>query len=406
VSPDNDLIAAFDPRRLHDDYYRNPFPTYAALRRESPVHRCPDGSFFLTRHADINAVYRNPKLFSSDKRSQFAPAFGTDAPLYQHHTTSLVFNDPPLHTHVRKAFGNALSPKMIVAMEPGVVELVDRLLDRIEERGRADLISDFAAAIPVEIIGNLLRIPQDEREPLRRWSLAILGALEFGLSEQAIAAGNQCVEEMLAFLADFVARRRNSLSDDEDDLLARLIRWESDGYTLSENELYHQCIFLLNAGHETTSNLIGNGVHLLLTHPEELARLRERPQLIDSAVEEMLRCESPNQFGNRTTVSATEIAGVPIPAGSILTLSIGAANRDPEVFSDPDRFDIARSPNPHLAFGAGIHTCAGLSVARLEGRVAVGRMIMRFPRLRLDGEPLRSMRARFRGFDEAMIAVD
>jgi cytochrome P450 len=406
VSPDNELVAAFDPRRLSDDYYRNPFPTYAALRRQSPVHRCPDGSYFLSRYADINAVYRNPKLFSSDKRSQFAPAFGTDAPLYQHHTTSLVFNDPPLHTHVRKAFGNALSPKMIVAMEPGVVELVDRLLDSIEERGRADLIGDFAAAIPVEIIGNLLRIPQDEREPLRRWSLAILGALEFGLSEQAIASGNRCVEEMLAFLADFVARRRNSLSDDEDDLLARLIRWESDGYKLSEIELYHQCIFLLNAGHETTSNLIGNGVHLLLSHPQELARLRHEPQLIDSAVEEMLRCESPNQFGNRTTVSDTEIGGVAIPAGSILTLSIGAANRDPEVFADPDRFDIARSPNPHLAFGAGIHTCAGLSVARLEGRVAVGRMIARFPRLRLDGEPVRSMRARFRGFDEARIAVD
>ena len=398
-------LPVFDPRKLDDAYYGNPFPVYADLRRLAPVYRCPDGSWFLTRYADINAVYRNPRLYSSDKRIQFAPVFGEQAPLYQHHTTSLVFNDPPLHTHVRKAFGNALSPKMIVAMESGVVALVDRLLDGIEERGRFDLIGDFAAAIPVEIIGNLLRIPPDEREPLRRWSLAILGALEFGLSAEQIALGNRCVEEMLAFLSDFVARRRGSLSDDEDDLLARLIRWESEGYRLSETELYHQCIFLLNAGHETTSNLIGNGVHLLLTQPAERERLRADPGLIESAVEEILRCESPNQLGNRTTTAESEIGGVTIPAGTVLTLCIGAANRDPAAFADPDRFDITRSPNPHLAFGAGIHTCAGLSIARLEGRIAIGRMLARFPRLSLDGEPVRSRRARFRGFDSVPLAT-
>lgn len=395
----------FDPRKLDDAFYREPFPVYAALRRSAPVYRCPDGSYFLTCYEDINAVYRNPRLFSSDKRLQFAPVFGEQAPLYEHHTTSLVFNDPPLHTHVRKAFGNALSPKMIVAMEPGVLALVDRLLDGIEQRGRFDLIADYAAAIPVEIIGNLLRIPQAERGPLRRWSLAILGALEFGLTAEQIARGNRCVEEMLAFLGDFVARRRNSLSDDEDDLLARLIRWESEGYRLSETELYHQCIFLLNAGHETTSNLIGNGVQLLLTHPGEREHLRARPGMIDSAVEEILRCESPNQFGNRTATADTEIGGVHIPAGSILTLCIGAANRDPDVFADPDRFDIARHPNPHLAFGAGIHTCAGLNVARLEGRIAIGRMLERFPELRFDGEPVRSRRARFRGFDTVPLRI-
>jgi len=396
----------FDPRHLPESYYRDPFPVYAQLRREAPVYRCPDGSFFLTRYEDLNAVYRNPRVFSSDKRTQFAPAFGVDSPLYQHHTTSLVFNDPPLHTHVRKAFGNALSAKMIAAMEPGVARLVETLLDRIESLGRFDLIGDYAAAIPVEIIGNLLRIPQEEREPLRRWSLAILGALEFGLSPDKLELGNRCVEEMLAFLADFVARRRSSLSDDEDDMLARLIRWESDGYRLSEIELYHQCIFLLNAGHETTSNLIGNGIHLLLSDTGELERLRAEPGLIDTAVEEVLRYESPNQFGNRTTTDDTAIGGVAIPAGSILTLCIGAANRDPVVFSQPERFDISREPNPHLAFGAGIHTCAGLNVARLEGRIAIGGMLARFPRLRLDGEPSRSRRARFRGFDSVPLAIE
>ncbi|MBK6289459.1 MAG: cytochrome P450 [Pseudomonadales bacterium] len=398
-------LPVFDLRQLDDDYYANPFPVYAALREHAPVYRCPDGSFFLSRHDDINSVYRNAKLFSSDKRTQFEPVFGADAPLYRHHTASLVFNDPPLHTHVRKAFGNALSPKMIVAMEPGLMRLVDDLLDGIAQRREFDLIADYAAAIPVEIIGNLLRIPPDERAPLRRWSLAILGALEVGLSAQQIALGNRCVEEMLEFLAEFVERRRHHLSNDEDDILARLIRWESDGYRLSETELYHQCIFLLNAGHETTSNLIGNGIHLLLTHPRELARLRAEPALIESAVEEILRYESSNQLGNRTAREDTAIRGVAIPKGSILTLCIGAANRDPQVFSDPDRFDIARDPNPHLAFGAGIHTCAGLNVARLEGRVAIARIFERFPELRLSGEPVRSRRARFRGFDSLPLAI-
>ena len=395
----------FDLRHLDDAFYANPFPVYAALREHAPVYRCPDGSFFLSRHDDLNSVYRNAKLFSSDKRTQFEPVFGTDSPLYQHHTASLVFNDPPLHTHVRKAFGNALSPRMIVAMQPGVVRLVDNLLDGIEQRREFDLIGDYAAAIPVEIIGNLLRIPAEERGPLRRWSLAILGALEVRLSANQIALGNRCVEEMLEYLADFVERRRHHLSDDDDDILARLIRWEADGYRLSQTELYHQCIFLLNAGHETTSNLIGNGIQLLLTHPQELARLRAEPALIDSAVEEILRYESSNQLGNRTAREDTAIRGVAIPAGSILTLCIGAANRDPQVFSDPDRFDIARNPNPHLAFGAGIHTCAGLNVARLEARVAIARIFERFPQLRIAGTPRRSRRARFRGFDALPLAI-
>ncbi len=398
-------VSGFDPRALDAGFYADPFPVYAALRESSPVHRCPDGSFFLTRHEDLHAVYRNARLFSSDKRLQFAPAFGADSPLYEHHTTSLVFNDPPLHTHVRKAIGNALSPKTVVAMEPALRALVERLLDDIESRGEFDLVSDYAAAIPVEIIGNLLRVPQAERGPLRRWSLAILGALEFGLSPEGIERGNRAVTEMLTFLDALIDRRRESLVEEDDDILARLLRWEQDGYRFTRTALYHQCVFLLNAGHETTSNLIGNGVELLLRHPDQLALLREDPTLIDTAVEEVLRCESPNQLGNRTVTEDTELRGVPLPLGSILKLCIGAANRDLAVFPEPERFDIRRTPNPHLAFGAGIHTCAGLNVARLEGQVAIGRLIARFPALRLAGEPLRARRARFRGWESVPLRV-
>ena len=401
--PDDKLTAIqeFDLTQLPDSFYLNPYPTYRALREYAHTHWCPDGSLFLSRYEDVNLVYRNPRLFSSDKQKQFEPLFG-NGPLFEHHTTSLVFNDPPLHTHVRRAIGNALAPKVVSAMAPAVESLAEELLQTIEGLGSEfDLIEDFAGAIPVEVIGNLLSIPREERGPLQRWSLAILGALEPAISPEQLDLGNRCVTEFLAYLEGLVARRRKSLQADEDDLLARLLRWEQDGYQLDGSALYHQCIFLLNAGHETTTNLIANGTLTLLAHPAALAELREEPELIDSAVEEMLRFESPNQLGNRMATQATEVGGTAVPAGTVLTLCIGGTNRDPAVFENPESFDIHRDPNPHLAFGGGIHTCAGLAVARMEARIAIARLIERFPGLHCQGEPLRARRARFRNVTRA-----
>ena len=252
----------FDLRALPASFYEDPYSTYARLRQETPVYLCPDGSFFLTRYADINDVYRDPRRFSSDKRIQFAPVFGVGSPLYEHHTTSLVFNDPPLHTRVRKAIGNALSMQMVRTMQAGLETLVDDLLNAMADKNRVDLIADYAAAIPIEIIGNMLGVPQAERGPLRRWSLSILGALEVGLDEGKLADGNACVTEFLQYLQGFVPQRRAALSEQDDDILARLLRWQDDQGGLAPSELYHQCIFLLNAGHETTTNLIGNGAEL------------------------------------------------------------------------------------------------------------------------------------------------
>ena len=398
------LAAAFDPRTLDDAFYADPYPVYHALRRHDPVHRCPDGSYFLTRHADLARIYRDAKRFSSDKRLQFRPMF-RDGPLYEHHTTSLVFNDPPLHTHVRKAIGDAVSMKTVIAMEPSVRALVAGLLDELEDRREFDFIDDFASVIPVEVIGNLLRVPREDRARLRRWAAAILGALEFNLPQDRLELGNQCVIEFVDYLRGLVADRRAHLSDDADDMLSRLLRWESDGFTLSDQQLYHQCIFLLNAGHETTTNLIGNGTHALLTHPDQLARLRGAPEDIANAVEEFLRYESPVQLGNRLATEDVEVGDTRIAAGSTLTLCIGAANRDPEVYPDPDRLDIGREARGHLAFGAGIHTCAGLYIARLEARIAIPAVLERFPRLRLRDEPLRDRRARFRGFRRLPMAT-
>jgi cytochrome P450 len=402
-SPDPDVAEArtlardFDLRQLQPSFYANPYPVYHALRTHEPVKRMPDGSLFLTRYHDVQAVYRDPQLFSSDKTVEFRPKYG-ESPLYEHHTTSLVFNDPPLHTRVRKLIAGALTARAIVALEPGLIRLVDGLLDAAAARGQIDLIGDYASAIPVEIIGNLLDVPHDERAPLRGWSLAILGALEPALNAQQLERGNRAVSEFTAYLRGLVERRRRAPGDPQHDVLTRLVAGEAEGERLAESELLQNCIFILNAGHETTTNLIGNALVTLAEWPHERVALQREPALLDRAVEECLRFESSNQLGNRMTTAATEIGGVPVARGTPVTLCIGAANRDPQQFAEPDRFDIRRTPNRHLAFGFGIHQCAGLSLARLEARIAIGRFVRRFPSYRISGAPTRAGRVRFRGF--------
>jgi cytochrome P450 len=397
-------IADFDLRRLPREFYDNPFPYYHALRELDPVRRMPDDSYFLTRYEDCVAAYRDPRVFSSDKKIEFRPKYG-DSPLYEHHTTSLVFNDPPYHTRVRRLIAGALTQRAIADMEPGLVALVDRLLDRAAEKGRIDLIEDFASAIPVEIIGNLLGVPHVDRGPLREWSLAILGALEPVLTPEQTERGNRSITDFMAYLEGLVADRRANPGNPERDVLTRLIQGEADGEKLTVNELYQNCIFLLNAGHETTTNLIGNGLVALLEWPDERERLLHDPELIKSAVEEFLRFESSNQLGNRITTTDAEIGGVKMPPGTKITICIGAANRDPAQFPDPDRLDLSRNPNRHLAFAFGIHQCAGLSLARLEGRIAIAKFLQRFPRYALAGAPVRGGRARFRGFLSVPVVV-
>jgi cytochrome P450 len=396
--------AAFDLRALPADFYANPYPYYHALREHAPLRRLPDGGYFLSRYADCVAVYKDAQRFSSDKQKEFKPKYG-DGLLYEHHTSSLVFNDPPLHTRVRRIIAGALTPRAIADMEAPVEQLVDGLLERMAAKGAADLIADLAAAVPVEVIGNLLAVPREAREPLRGWSLAILGALEPALTAEQLARGERAVAEFLAYLERLVADRRARPGDPGRDVLTRLIQGEQTGERLSERELLHNIIFILNAGHETTTNLIGNGLYALLEWPEERERLRAQPQLIRSAVEELLRFESSNQLGNRLTTADVEVGGVAMPAGTFITIGIGAANRDPAEFADPDRLDLAREPNRHLAFGSGPHVCAGLNVARLEGRIAIGRFLARFPGYRLAGAPVRGGRARFRGFLSIPVAL-
>ena len=398
IAMEDALVSAFDLKNLSHDFYQDPFPTYRALREKAPIKCMPDGSFFLTRYSDCDFVYRHPKLFSSDKRTEFAPKYG-NSPLFDHHTTSLVFNDPPLHTRVRRLIGGALTPRAISEMQSGLEMLADQLLKTMAHKGgTADLIEDYAAAIPVEVIGNLLAVPNDEREPLRQWSLDILGALEPVVTAEAFQRGNRSVEDFISYLEDLIERRRANLGNPERDVLTRLIQGEGGDERLTPKELLHNCIFILNAGHETTTNLIGNGLVVLDQHPDQKKRLLNEPELMRSAIEEILRYESSNQLGNRIATQEVTIAGVQLPAQAMITVAIGAANRDPVQFSDPEKFDIGRSPNRHLAFGGGIHQCAGMNLARLEGTIAISKFLTHFPNYSVGAGLRRGGRARFRGF--------
>ena len=279
---------------------------------------------------------------------------------FEHHTTSLVFSDPPLHTRVRRLLTGALNQRAVARIESGLIGLVDRLIDRLATLQHPDLIADFAARIPVEVIGSLLDVPHDEREPLQGWSIDILSALEPVPGSELLDRGHRAVSDFLDYLRGLVARRRRAPGDPEVDVLTRLIQGETDGERLSESELLHNCIFLLNAGHETTTNLIGNGLEALMRHRDQLERLVREPALIASA----------------------------------------------EVFSDPQRLDIARRPNPQLAFGHGAHACAGMSIARLEARVAIGRLLARYPGLEPAAPADRDRRIRFRGFRKIPVALN
>ena len=290
----------FDLAALERAFLDDPFPYYHALRRFAPLKRLPDGSVFLSRYADVAVCYRDARM-SSDKKAEFGPKFGVGTPLYRHHTTSLVFNDPPLHTRVRKLLAAAFTPRALANLQPRIEAVVDGLLAQHADKGRMDLVEDFAFRLPVEVICDMLGVPPGERAPFRRYSLAILGALEPVASPQRQAAGNAAVAEFSAYLDGLVAERRKRPADDRD-VLGTLIHGEVDGERLSHEELVQNCIFLLNAGHETTTNLIGNTVDALLRFPDELRRLKGNPGLLKSCIEEGLRFESSNQLGNRRLV--------------------------------------------------------------------------------------------------------
>jgi cytochrome P450 len=395
---------AFDINAIDARFLADPYPFYRALREHDPVHRNPDGSYFLTRHSDVQLAYRHPSM-SSDKRAEFAPRFG-QGPLFVHHTTSLVFNDPPYHARVRRLLAAAFTPRKLAEFGPMIAAIVSRLLEELAERTEFDFIESFAVPLPTEVIAHMLSVPEAERHRLRDYSRDILGALDPVVTPERLAQGHAAVEEFGALLRDLIRHRRaHPDGAAPGEVLGPLVFGEIDGERLSEEELVQNCIFLLNAGHETTTSLLGAGLALLMDNPDELRRLTANPALIDTAVDEFARFDSPVQIGNRKTAEPVRFGEVTVPAGTYLHTSIGAANRDPAAFAEPDHLDVGRAPNPHLAFIAGRHACLGSALGRLEGRIALGAFLERFPGVRRAGEARLLGRARFRGYDCLPVAV-
>ena len=399
------MSTTFDLQNVSEDYLVDPYRVLAELRAQSPVHKNTDGTFVLTCYADIVQTYRDPMIWSSDKRATFKPKFG-NTPLFEHHTNSIVFIDPPDHTRIRRLFQSAFTRKALAAFVPRITSLVDEYLNRLEDQGQMEIVEEFSFRLPIEVVCDLLGVPRQDREFIRGWANAILTALEPTLVQKQLDDGNQAVVDFKQYLRDLIAYRRAHPHDAQDtEVLTILADAEADGKRLTEIELLHQCIFMLNAGHETSTNMITHGIHEMLLNPDQIDLLFKNPDLIEPMVEEVLRYQAPIQINNRRANSDQILSGVTIPADTTVHMMINAANRDPAQFPNPDRFDITRRPNRHLSFGLGVHICAGNALARVEAQIAFQRLFRRFPKLALTIPAVIAPRLRFREVSALHVSV-
>lgn len=370
-----------------DEILRDPYPTYRRFLEDGQIHRITygGGRWAVFRHAICSSIIRDPRLsarrigavllaFPPEKQAEFAE-------LARMLELWLLFLDPPEHSRLRKLMNKGFSPGVAEALRPQIETIVDRMLEPMRHASEADILREIAYPLPVRVIAEMLGVPETLHEDFIQWSDAI--AVFFGNPHRTVLQ-TQTAYEAVVTLTEFfrgaVAERRRQKGGD---LISLLLDIEEDGEVLTEEELYAQCVMLLFGGHETTRNLIGNGMYTLLRHPEEMAELHDNPELIRTAVEELLRYESPVQFFGRVAKEEIEICGVRVHQGETIIFMLGAANRDPRQFRDPDRLNLKRLNNPHLAFGAGAHFCIGNQLARLEGQIAILRMVQQFPRMRL-----------------------
>ncbi len=396
-------IESFDLYNPPTDFIDNVYKYYKLLREKSPIHKNPDGSYVLTTYKEIVSVYRNFKIWSSDKKTEFGAKFGA-SPLFEHHTTSVVFVDPPDHTRIRKIFQQAFTPKSIRGLEKDIIKLVDSYLITMHEKKKFDFVSDFSFRLPVDVVCSVLGIPSEDRGLIRDWAHKILGALEPKLTPKQLDEGSTAVVNFKQYLKDQIRFRKNHKEINKaHEILSLLI--EAEGLELSETELLHQCIFMLNAGHETSTNMLSHGLNELINHGDQFELLQKEPKRIDTAIDEILRFQPPIQINNRRCLETTMLEDVTIPEGTPVHMIIAGANRDPSQFFEPEIFDISRSPNRHLSFGLGIHICAGINLARLEAKVAFLRLMSSFKEINLLKKPNIAKRIRFREIKEMQVEV-
>ncbi|MDE0527998.1 MAG: cytochrome P450 [Truepera sp.] len=380
------MAAPFEPTAA--DFLQDPYPTYARLRLESPIfHYDPWDKWVFTRYQDIDALLRDRHLgrviHHLQEPHERPPADPGLAPFDAIQQGSLLELEPPDHPRIRGVVHEAFTPRHVRALSGKVEALCRELVDSLEDLpGReADLLTSFAVPLPVTVIADLLGVPEGERGALLPWSKAIIGMFEPERTPEMERGAVEAAGDFAAYIRALIARKRLQPADD---LISRMVAaHDADPGRISEGEIVANSILFLNAGHEAVVNVIGNGMKALLSHPEQLARLREDPTLISGAVEEMMRFDTPLQFFERFVLEDFEFGGRTFAKGEKFCLYYASANRDPEVFEDPDRFDIGRTPNPHIAFGLGLHFCIGAPLARVELAAAVRELLTRLPRLEL-----------------------
>ncbi|MFL5351455.1 cytochrome P450 [Archangium sp.] len=397
LPPDVDPFGLLKPESL-----QNPYPVYARLRAEAPVYFSEAlRAWLLTRYEDVLAAFRDPRLSSrltSGYGKLLPPAVLEQlTPVLRNLASWALFTDRPEHTRLRGLLNKAFTPKVTENLRPRIQALVDELLDAVAPAGRMDVIADLASPLPVIVIGELLGLPREDRHLLKAWSDMLVGFLgATRVTPELFAEAVRGIVSMEDYLRQVIAERRKRPGED---LISRLSAAEEQGSLLSEQELLSTCTLVLFGGHETTTNLIGNAVNALLEHPDQLEVLRREPGAGVSAIEEVLRFDSPVQRQMRLTSEDLELGGQRIPKGQTVVLMIGSANRDPAQFPEPDRLDVRRQDNRHLTFGMGAHFCLGAPLGRLEAQLALGTLLRRFPGLkRSGGTPHRVENLSLRGF--------
>jgi unspecific monooxygenase len=398
---------AFDP--WDPAFVADPYPAYAALRERVRVRYFePTGQWLVPRHADVSALLRDRRLGRTYRHRFTDEEFGRTPPPPEHepfHTLNdhgMLDLEPPDHTRIRRLVSKAFTPRTVERLKPYVDALAGELVGRLVDAGGGDLLTDVAEPLPVAVIAEMLGIPEADRGPLRPWSADICGMYELNPSEETAARAVRASVEFTEYLRGLIAERRKEPGDD---LVSGLIAAHDEGDRLTEQEMISTCVLLLNAGHEATVNATVNGWWALFRHPEQLAALRADHSLIPTAVEELMRYDTPLQLFERWVLEEVEIDGTVLPRGAEVALLFGSANHDPAVFADPGRLDLARRDNPHISFSAGIHYCIGAPLARIELAASMRALLERAPTLAPAGEPVRKPNFVIRGLAGLAVQV-
>ena len=369
----------------------DPYDTYDRLRAKDPVHRMRlINAWVLTRYEDVDMVLRDHRRFSKDDG-------------IEDEYRSMLHHDPPDHTRLRSLVSKAFTPRSVRELHPRVHRIVAELLHDLDGKDRFDLIESLAFPLPVTVIAEMLGVPPQDMDKFNRWSNDISLTIEPSLRDDQIRRVQRATEELYEYFEGIIEQRRRN---PQDDMITALLNAEDEGDKLTRPELLGTLVLLLVAGNETTRNLIGNGMRALLKNPDQLQRLRDNPDLLDSAIDELLRYDSPVQLDGRLVHSDVEVAGHQIRAGQRVLCAIGAANRDPSAFTAPDKLDIARSEKSNIAFGRGIHHCLGAPLAVLEARAAFSALLARFPHIELIAEPVYREQVVLRGLEELWVEVE